>query len=193
MLNREKIHELVRLFYHPTYKTFYINSLDEKEVTKPLGVFVSLGMTTAWDTLENIRDLLGGTYKAEVVEISSKRIGDQFVNTIINRTDPKQFRLEDIPSDVMTKEECEKEYERLMRLMDPERSPKEVLAENAHKFQKLRHLMDRLESTNGWDSHLIQKDGDRDYRIYHLLVNYMKVEGTEYRIGIFVSDEKDSV
>ena len=35
---------------------------------------------------------------------------------------------------------------------------------------------------------MIQRDGDSDYRIYHLFVNYAKKEGNEYRIGIFVDE-----
>lgn len=192
MLNREKIHELVRLFYHPTYKTFYVNSLDGKEITKPLGVFVSLGMTTAYETLENICALLSGTYKAEIVEISSTRLDGQFINTVVDRDRPNQFRLEELPPSVMTKEQCDEEYERLLRLMDPNHNDKETLSENAHKLQKLHYLRERLTTTGGWNDHLIQKDGDKDYRIFHLLVNYTKKEGTEFRIGIFLTeDEKD--
>lgn len=195
MINKEKVHELVRLFYRPTYKTFYVNSTDGREVCKPLGVFVSLGMTTAWETMVNIRDLLNSSnkYRAKIVEIGSIRIGDQYVNRITNETDPKQYILENLPKNVMTKEECDKEYESLQKIMNTH-STAEVLAENAHKYQKLCHLRSTLDKSNGWDTHLIQKDGDCDYRIYHLLVNYEQREGTEYRVGIYIeecNDEKE--
>ena len=64
----------------------------------------------------------------------------------------------------------------------------EILTEYSHRVNKLQYLADRLEESNGWDSHMIQRDGDSDYRIYHLFVNYAKKEGNEYRIGIFVDE-----
>ena len=189
MVSREKIHELVRLFYTPTYKTFYINSEDGKEFVKPIGVFVSLGMTTSIKTLENIRDFLGSNkkYKASIVEICSRRIDDQYLNYITSTTNPGQYRLDDIPDNVIGKEETYKELEEMKNKMSPHASL-ETLTEYSHRVNKLQYLADRLEESNGWDSHMIQRDGDSDYRIYHLFVNYAKKEGNEYRIGIFVDE-----
>ena len=92
MVSREKIHELVKLFYQHTFKTFYINSEDGKDFSKPLGVFVSLGMTTKLKTLENIRDFISANkdFKARIVEISSKRVDDQFLNALVETENPQQ-------------------------------------------------------------------------------------------------------
>ncbi len=93
MVSREKIHELVKLFYQQTYKTFYVNSLDGKEFTQPQGVFVSLGMTTSMKTLDYIKNLLANSrYNARIAEIKSIKIDDQFLNTLTD-CDPKQYRL----------------------------------------------------------------------------------------------------
>ena len=189
MISREKVHDLVRLFYHPTYKTFYINSEDGKEFTKPLGVFVSLGITTSMRTLNNIKDFIESNkeYKAEIVEISSKKVDDQFLNTVINKNNPSQYRLEELPSGIMTKEEVMQELDSMKSHMNPAASL-ETITEYSHRVHKLQYLVDRLDETNGWDSHMIQKGEDSDYRIFHLNVNYDKREGIEYRIGILVNE-----
>lgn len=192
MVSREKIHELVGLFYQPMYKTFYINSEDGKEFSKPQGVFVSLGMTTSRRTMENIRDFLAGRkYSAKIVEISSNKVGDQFLNTVTNSDNPQQYRLEDVPSNVLTKEQVYGELEFMKNRMSPA-SSLETLTEHSHKVNKLQYLADRLEESNGWDSHMIQRDGDSDYRIYHLYVNYEKREGIEYRLGILVDENENN-
>lgn len=192
MVSREKIHELVKLFYQQTYKTFYVNSLDGKEFTQPQGVFVSLGMTTSMKTLDYIKNLLANSrYNAKIAEIKSIKIDDQFLNTLTD-CDPKQYRLSEIPSTVMTKEETEKELQDLLQKVS-KYSDLETISELSHKVGKLQRLYNQLEESNGWGCHRIQRDGDMDYKIFHLYVNYKKDEdGTEYRIGIYVDEKEDS-
>ena len=193
MVSREKIHELVKLFYQHTFKTFYINSEDGKEFSKPLGVFVSLGMTTKLKTLENIRDFISANkdFKAKIVEISSKRVDDQFLNTLVETENPQQYRIEELPDNIISREEAYEELEKLKNEMNL-RTSLEDLTEKTHQVKKLKALIDNLEETHGWDSHAIQRDGDSDYRIFHLFVNYAKKEGVEFRLGIFV-DENDDI
>ena len=193
MVSREKIHELVKLFYQHTFKTFYINSEDGKEFSKPLGVFVSLGMTTKLKTLENIRDFISANkdFKARIVEISSKRVDDQFLNTLVETENPQQYRIEELPDNIISREEAYEELEKLKNEMNL-RTSLEDLTEKTHQVKKLKALIDNLEETHGWDSHAIQRDGDSDYRIFHLFVNYAKKEGVEFRLGIFV-DENDDI
>lgn len=193
MVSREKIHELVKLFYQHTFKTFYINSEDGKEFSKPLGVFVSLGMTTKLKTLENIRDFISANkdFKAKIVEISSKRVDDQFLNTLVETENPQQYRIEELPDNIISRKEAYEELEKLKNEMNL-RTSLEDLTEKTHQVKKLKALIDNLEETHGWDSHAIQRDGDSDYRIFHLFVNYAKKEGVEFRLGIFV-DENDDI
>lgn len=195
MINRDKVHELVGIFYQPTYKTFYINSPDGQTVTEPLGVFVSLGITTSRKTLENICNIISSNkeYVAQIVEIKSQKIGDTYVNTVIPQepgTIPEQYRLEDIPEDVLYKEQALEELEQMKNLMTPESDVK-ILTKYGSRLQRLQYLIDKLNESNGWDSHVIQKCGEEDsaYRIYHLLVNYLKKDDVEYRIGILVNEK----
>ena len=71
-INREKLHNLVGLIYSPTYKTFYVNSLDGMSFVKPYGIFVSLGITTSKRTLEEVRQQIAAHgYDTAIAEISS--------------------------------------------------------------------------------------------------------------------------
>lgn len=189
MVIKEKVHELVRLFYQSVYKTFYINSKNGNDFSKTDGVFVSLGMTTSMKVLENIRDFLGSykSYKAKIVEIGSKKVGDQYLNWIV-QDNPSQYRLTDLPTSLMGRDKAIEELEGMKQRLNVH-SPLEIISEYSYKVSKLQYLIDRLDESNGWNSHMIQKDGN-GYRIYHLYVNYEKREGIEYRIGILVTDDE---
>lgn len=189
-INREKIHDLVEVFYQPTFKTFYINSTNGTTFIKPVGVFVSLGITTSMKVLEDIKSIINNTeeYEATIVEISSKRVAGQFLNTIINREDPKQYRLTDFSDDIMDEKKSKEKLEEMKNLMSPEQDL-EVLRTYAPRISRLQDLIDKLTTTNGWDAHLIQEKDDGEYRIYHQYVNYRKDGDIEYRVGIYVKEK----
>lgn len=189
-INREKIHDLVEVFYQPTFKTFYINSTNGTTFIKPIGVFVSLGITTSMKVLEDIKSIINSTeeYEATIVEISSKRVAGQFLNTIINRVDPKQYRLTDFSDDIMDEKKSKEKLEEMKNLMSPEQDL-EVLRTYAPRISRLQDLIDKLTTTNGWDAHLIQEKDDGEYRIYHQYVNYRKDGDIEYRVGIYVKEK----
>ena len=118
-------------------------------------------------------------------------MGEQYINTVISSDGfPKQYRLENIPSDTMDKEQSIAELEKMKGLMTPE-SDLEVLTKYGSRVQRLQYLVDKLNESNGWPTHVIQRCGDSDYRIYHLLVNYVKRDEIEYRIGILVNEKED--
>lgn len=188
MITREKINEIVEVFYQQNFKTFYVNSIDGKSFVKPLGVFVSLGITTSLKSLEDIRSVIANTegYSAVIAEISSKKVGSQFLNTIINLETPKQYVLDNSGDNFLNKEKAEEELNKLKEKMNTGEDI-EVLQKYAPKISKLQDLINKLTSTNGWESHSILKE-DEDYKIYHQNVNYRKDGDIEYRIGIFVSE-----
>lgn len=189
-INREKIHDLVEVFYQPTFKTFYINSTNGTTFIKPIGVFVSLGITTSMKVLEDIKSIINSTeeYEATIVEISSKRVAGQFLNTIINREDPKQYKLTSFSENIMDEKKSKEKLEEMKNLMSPEQDL-EVLRTYAPRISRLQDLIDKLTTTNGWDAHLIQEKEDGEYRIYHQYVNYRKDGDIEYRVGIYVCEK----
>ena len=193
MIEKKKIHELVGVFYRPTYKTFYVNSIDGESFIKPIGVFVSLGITTARKVLEDIRDIIqeNTDYVAQIAEISSKKVGTQFINTITNISDPQQYRLSDLdPELVLDEEAARKELESMRQLMNPEQDL-DILNEYAPKISRLQDLIDKLTTTDGWNSHAIQRvdESEGSYGVFHKLVNYRQEGNKEYRLGIYVREK----
>lgn len=187
-IKRDKIHSLVSVYYQPSFRTFYVNTEDGINFVRPIGVFVSLGITTSKRTLDDIRMVIENHgYSAKLAEISSvKDPGtNQFLNKLINVDSPNQYLVTDYEgSTVMDKEQSMKELDNLKSLLTPEQDL-DVLKEVSPRVSKLIDLINKLEPS-GWDSHYIQKDGN-DYRIFHRYVNYRKDDQAEYRIGIFVN------
>jgi hypothetical protein len=192
MVDKKKIHELVGVFYRPTYKTFYVNSVDGESFIKPTGVFVSLGITTSMKVIEDIRNTIeeNTDYCAMVAEISSKKIGSQFINTITNIDNPQQYRLESFGENVLDEAAARAELEGMMELMNPQQDLS-VLNEYAPKVSRLQDLINKLTDSNGWDSHAIQRidESEGSYGVFHKLVNYRVDGDVEYRLGIYVREK----
>lgn len=184
---REKIHEIVEVFYQPTFKTFYVNSTDEETFIKPIGVFVSLGITTSPKVVDSIKDVISGYgYDTRIVEISSRKINGQFLNTIVSEN-PTQYVIED-SEDILGREESLNELSKLKEYMNPSESL-DTIQKYAPKIQKLQELIDELDRiSDGWCSHVIKIENE-DYKIFHRQVNYKNTGDVEYRIGIFVSSK----
>ena len=83
------------------------------------------------------------------------------MNTVVETENPRQYLVDDLPADLMSREEALKELERLKSSMTMHKTL-EDLTEKTHKVNKLKSLIDNLEETQGWDCHSIQKDGDSD-------------------------------
>lgn len=191
MVTREEVHDLVSIFYQPTFKTFYINSVDGVNFVKPLGIFVSLGITTSLKSMESIKNILGERYNAVLANISSKQIGDQHLNTIVDISNPTQYTLTEFDSTVFTREQALEELSNLKDQIRPEKDLN-ILQGYAPIITRLQDLINKLDKDNGWEDHLIQKDTTTDsfYRIFHKKVNYMKSDDIEYRLGIYVSEKE---
>lgn len=186
-ISREKIHDIVDIYYQPTFKTFYVNSIDGTTLIKPMGVFVSLGITTSVKILDDIRDVLEKAgYSAKLAEISSKKIDGKFINVLENINNPEQYKLTEFDSTIMDEKASREVLSDMKKMLTPE-SDAEVLKSLVPKISKLQDLIDKLTDSNGWDAHLIQKEGD-EFRIFHQFVNYKKIDDVEYRVGIYVSE-----
>lgn len=189
-INREKIHELVGVFYQQAYRTFYVNSRDGKNICRPYGVFVSLGITTSLLNLSQIKDVIigSGEYNAELAEIMSENRGDVFINTLLDNEEIKQYQLDRTKyTNLLDEKQSRARLDELTSMITPE-SDLSVLKNISPKIQKLTYLINRLSESNSWDNHLIQEDGDT-LKIFHLNVNYKKIDNLEYRIGIFVYEK----
>lgn len=188
-MTREEIKNLVGVFYHPTFKTFYINSTDGKTFVHQTGVFVSFGLTTSMKVLDNMKEILNTHqgYKAVIAEISSKKIAEQFLNTVIRTKDIEQYKITEFSDDMLDREAAIKELDHLKEHMNLEEDL-EVIKAVTPKISKLSSLISKLDKQESWDCHLIQRDEKDYYRIFHKLVNYKQEGDLEYRIGIYVTE-----
>ena len=193
--NKDKIHELVEVFYQRRFKTFYVNSKDGKTFTTPCGVFVSLGITTPMRVLWEMQKVLESQgYNACLAEIKSDIIGGQYMNIVTDKQENEigQYIIEtsQYPEKVMNEVEAKELLEMLKAKVNDSNAPIEILRELAPKVGKLQQIIDKLDNS-GWDRHLIQIDETGDYKIFHTKVNYWKDvnSGSEYRIGIYVTEK----
>lgn len=171
MMIRSKIQDLIEVFYHSPFKIFYINSIDGEKFSKSIGIFVSLGITTSMETLENLKSIIlrETSYKAEIAEITSKSHMGQHLNKVIN-LNPSQYLA--IPDNSMGRDESVKELDRILNE-----------DKNFKEYSKLSGLIKKLDEMSGWENHGITKE---PYQIFHKKVNYKKDGDLEYRIGIYV-------
>lgn len=192
IINIEHLKQLIEVFYQPPFKIFQINSVNETEFIKPIGVFVSLGITTAPKVIENIKNIINSEkeYTAQIAKISSKLMpSGQFLNTIIQTDNLDQFetdlnKLEERLC-LFNREEAEEELRRLQSLMN-DREDLETIQRYASKISILLNLIKKLDKEDGWDQQLVWKDENEDYKPFHKLVNYQRVDDIEYRLGIYV-------
>lgn len=187
VVNRDEISRIVDIFYQHEFKTFYINSVDGKTFVKPIGIFVSLGLTTSMQTLENIKNVLEENgFIVKLAEIKSKRVNNMFLNTLTKEDNPQQYRItSNCSNNVFDEESARTELQRLESLLTVNQKV-DVLAKTATKVSSLRKLIEKLSLTNGWSDHNIQMNEDNEYCIFHKNVNYKKEDDLEYRIGIYV-------
>lgn len=194
MVNREEVNELVNIFYHKTkYKLFNVNSVNGEEFTKPLGIFVSLGMTTSLKQIQDITSAISHCkgYTARVAELGSIKIGGIYLNYLTGADPIQQYPLDEGNSEgLMNRDEVLETISKLVEQSKDLNTSQAELVEISGKLNKLTYLNNQLEESDGWSTHAIMEDGD--YKIYHLRLNYKKDPDSniEYRIGIFVEDEQ---
>lgn len=190
MISRQKIHRLVESVYNYIFKVFNVVESTDKP-NNSVGVFVSLGITTQLDTIRSIKDIFDNMkeYSAKVVEIVSEKVGNTYVNTVHEDVNPGQYRLKELPEDLMNREEAVSELEGMKGKINPQ-NDLDLLVKCGVKVQKLKDLIEKLDESSKWDSHLIQRLGDCDYRIFHLDLNYEKRGNLEYRVGILISEKE---
>ena len=191
MTIRDKIRNIIEVFYRPKFKIFNINSLDGKVFDHQVGVFVSLGITTSLRVLNDITAVINSEdngLRAVIAEISSRKVFNQYMNTVTKKTGVSQFLTPNIDSSFLGKEESMKLLEDLKKELSEE-ADLEDLKNLTPKISKLASLIQKLDKSQGWDNHMIQEDQEEFYRIFHKFVNYKKIDEIEYRIGIYVEEE----
>lgn len=180
------LRDIVELFYHSPFKIFNINSVDGETMIKPLGYFISLGITTSLDQLRLIRDYISRSdygIEAKLVKIcsvKSDKYGD-YLNTILPTPEDEITKYPSpIPNDIQ-----------ILELQDVANLLREIRAQvqkGDYKSclfqQKLNDVLDKI--GGDWDSYAVQIK-DNEPGVFHRYINYIKTTNSEYRIGIYAT------
>ena len=179
---KNTLRDIVEIFYQAPFKIFNVNSTDGKTMIKPIGYFISLGITTSLDSLRTISDYISRSdygFESRIVELESRvseEYGD-FINTLSGREVKKYPSIPPPGIKIMGETEA---TEYLQELTDKINSGDYSVSVEKQK------LSDTLRRITNWDEFCLQiKDGVPG--VFHKYVNYQKNENSENRIGIYVT------
>lgn len=194
--DKEKIKEIVEVFYQAPFKVFGVNSEDGESFSKISGVFVSLGLTTPLQTLIEIKNILNNTkgHKARLAELESTKFCGQFLNRITEKSEDeiKPYELKS-PENSYDEKQTRELIDTLVNKCKP-RSDEGINIENnigeiIQDIQKIKELQQYLNTSRGWEDSVIVKK-ENDYKIFRKTSNFNQVSNEiNYRIGIYVEEE----
>lgn len=174
---KEKLKVLVSSIYSSEFKIFDVNSENNKfnpEIKDQY--FISFGLTTSLQVLRGLfKDLLeiDNSLNLEIVEITSKKLSQSYLNSVSSEDPDEQFDAE-VTEFTLNKEQAENKLKELKEIESP-------LA------IKLEESINNLNNSNGWLRHLLLVNEETDTcQLYHKYINYKKEGDLEYRIGILV-------
>ena len=190
-VDKERVKEIVEVFYQAPFKVFNVNTEDGQSFSNVSGVFVSLGLTTPLQTLEEIKNILNNTrgHKARLAELKSTRYYGQFLNQITEKDegDVKPYKL-DIPKDSYDEAQTEKLLEEMISICkSSQNDPNNNIGEITQNILKIKELQGLINSTGGWNDSVIFKKSSGEYKVFRKTSNYYQVDdNVNYRIGIYV-------
>lgn len=195
-VEKDKIKEIVSVFYQAPFKVFYVNSEDGEtfSVSENTRVFVSLGLSSPHQTLLDIKNILKSSgYKARLAELKSVRNGNQFINSITNKEEDQisMYSL-DLPEGSYNKKDTEELLESLIKsCKNPDGTIQETgIKDLIKEIQNIKELQLKLNSSNSWDSSAIIRDNNGEYKIFRKNSNFLQMpDDVSYRIGIYVEKE----
>lgn len=193
--DKEKIREIVEVFYQAPFKVFGVNSEDGKSFSKISGVFVSLGLTTPLQTLIEIKNILNNTkgHKARLAELESTKFCGQFLNRITEKSEGeiKPYELKS-PEDSYDEKQTRELIDNLVNKCKQESEGINIennIGEIIQDIQKIKELQQYLNTSGGWEDSVIVKK-ENDYKIFRKTSNFNQVSNEiNYRIGIYVEEE----
>ena len=187
---REKIRNIIEIFYRPKFKIFNINSLDGKVFDHLEGVFVSLGITTSMKVMEDIAEVINtedNGLKATISEISSKRVVNQYLNTVIKKTEVKQYLIPNLNEPGLLDKEASLGLLEKLKQELSEEADLEDLKNLTPRISKLASLISKLDKSSGWGGHMIQEDKKEFYRIFHKFSN----SNLRVAFGFYLTEKKN--
>lgn len=183
------LRDIIEMFYQSPFKIFNVNSLDGKKLMKPIGYFISLGITTSLRTIKDLAEVLNKSdydISARIVELRSYKndTWNEFLNVV---SDIPEDQIKKYPSPIMEDTVLLEKSEAESLLETLKKSIEEGNYTDSYIKQKLQDAMAKLETfEGGWDTHKLMKK-EKGFNIFHNCINYLDKDNVEYRIGIYVT------
>ena len=190
-VDKERVKEIIEVFYQAPFKVFNVNTEDGQSFSNVSGVFVSLGLTTPLQTLEEIKNILNNTkgHKARLAELKSTRYYGQFLNQITEKEEEeiKPYKL-DTPKESYDEAQTDKLLEEMISICkSSQNDPNNNIGEITQNILKIKELQGLINSTGGWEDSVIFKKSSGEYKVFRKTSNYYQVDdNVNYRIGIYV-------
>ena len=192
-VDKDKVRDIVGVFYQAPFKVFNVNTEDGKSFSSITGVFVSLGLTTPLQTLEEIRNILNNTkgHKARLAELKSTRYYGQFLNQITEKSEEeiKPYKL-DTPEDSFDERQTEELLaEMINKCKSSQNDLNNEIGEITQNILKIKELQNLINSTpgGGWSDSVIFRKSSGEFKIFRKTSNYHQLDDNiNYRIGIYV-------
>ena len=154
-------------------------------MVRPFVYFISLGITTSFDILKNIRDLISKSdygFEAKLVELESIK-SDEYGDFLNVLSDLQENEIKKYPRtppeniEVLEKEDAENLLSELT----------EKINSGDYSVSMYRQkLADTIKKIENWEDRGLQiKDGQPG--VFHKFINYKKTDNAEFRIGIYVT------
>lgn len=202
MVSKEHLTRVVDSCYPSPYKIFSVNSTNGFTITKPLGLFVSLGITSSLSTMKHVASELNRCLgiHSKIIELESRIINGVYVNVISDEYpiqydsgsyDDSNLLNRDGVTDLINQLKSELMYD----IYDDEKA-KPIIS----KLHKLYKALDKLDKSVGtdWENHsitILNSDTQFNVSVVNSRINYV-AEYEDFngmkllvhkRIGIFVN------
>lgn len=191
-LNIKRVQEAVEIIYQPSFKVFTVNSENGKDFSRPLGYFVSLGITTSFDTIRDVCSFIGDQLKGDIefsklCELRTVRKYGQFMNNVTKIEGKESIDQYDslyFPDNLLDKRSSSEILNHLKDEMNRCVSIEDIRS-YSNKIGRLTYLINKIDKKNEWDSKGIISEGD-EFKVFHKKVNFIEKDEKSLRIGIFV-------
>lgn len=161
-LNRYEVDNILSSVYGSGYKIYTVNSRDGVKPSSPIGLFLSLGLTTSLSTMSKlILDLdkifTGNKSISEVISYSPNM--GKYINYVTKKNVDYQF---DSDYSLNHKLLNEKSAEKLLNELKSNIRNSKRIDTDCNRIYKLSSLIAKLKVKYGWENYAIQIDGNTD-------------------------------
>lgn len=201
-LNKESVTRVVDSCYSSSYKIFSINSRDGINICKPLGLFVSLGITTSMKTMRKVAEELKisfGDYEMHISEIESRIVNGRYSNKVSKMNASSQFNSGSLSEKCMRmgkKEVLNLISELKSKLIKNSNDDKKVI-DYSCRITKLSKILNKIDSgsvdSESYSIGVINTDDEFQASLINDKINYIQSSDEDNpniivhkRIGILI-------